>query len=131
MMALLSGEVDVALVTRSVGAAHLQSNKLRPLAAWGAQKWADYPNVPTIKQEGFDVDYQLWSGLFAPAATPPDVINVLRKAVGIAAKDEKFKSTMAQQGVAIAYMDAPEFKQYWDKDAARLIEAVQKIGISQ
>lgn len=131
LMALLSGEVDVALVTRSVGAAHLQSGKLRPLAAWGAQKWADYPNVPTIKQEGFDVDYQLWSGLFAPAATPPEIMNVLRKAVGIAAKDDKFKSTMAQQGVVIAYMDAPVFKQYWDKDAARLIEAIQKIGISQ
>jgi len=128
LMALLSGEVDVALVTRSVGAAHLKSGKLRPLAAWGSEKWSDYPQVPTIKAEGFDVDYQLWSGMFAPAGTPPEVLAALRSAVKAAVQDPQFKATLAKQGTAIAYMDSPEFQRYWDADAQRLIGAMQKIG---
>lgn len=128
LMALLSGEVDVALVTRSVGAAHLKSGKLRPLAAWGRQKWSDYPETPTIKDEGFDVDYQLWSGMFAPAQTPPAVLSVMRDAIRSAVEDPSFKSTLARQGAALAYLDAPEFQKYWDADARRLIGAVQRIG---
>ena len=128
LLALLSGEVDVALVTRSVGAAHLKSGKLRPLAAWGGEKWNDYPETPTIKAEGYDVDYQLWSGMFAPAGTPPEVLASLRSAVRVAVQDAQFKTTLARQGASIAYLDAPEFQSYWDADAQRLIAAMQKIG---
>lgn len=128
LMALLSGEVDVALVTRSVGAAHLKSGKLRPLAAWGSEKWSDYPQVPTIKAEGFDVDYQLWSGVFAPAGTQPEALAAVRTAVRAAVQDAQFKAALAKQGAVLAYMDGPEFQRYWDADAQRLITAIQKIG---
>ena len=128
LMALLSGEVDVALVTRLVGAPHLKSGKLRPLAAWGGEKWNDYPETPTIKAEGYDVDYQLWSGMFAPAGTPSEVLAALRSAVRVAVQDPQFKTTLARQGASIAYLDAPEFQSYWDADAKRLIAAMQKIG---
>lgn len=128
LMALLSGEVDVSLITRSVGAPHLRSGKLRPLAAWGNEKWADYPDVPTIHSAGFDVDYQLWSGMFAPAGTPPAVMNVLRDAVRAAVNDAAFKQSLQKQGATLAYLDAPEFRRYWDADARRLISAIQKIG---
>lgn len=131
LMALLSGDVDVSLVTRSVGSAHLKSGKLRGLAAWGSEKWSDFPEVPTIKSQGVDVDYQLWSGLFAPAGTPADVIQVLREAVRSAMDDPQFKASLARQQASPAYMDTPEFQKYWEADAARLIAAVQKIGPTQ
>lgn len=130
LLALLSGEVDVSLITRSVGAAHLRSGKLRPLAAWGSQKWIDYPEVPTIRGAGFDVDYQLWSGMFAPAGTPPDVMNAIRDAVRASVDDPQFKAALQKQGATSAYLDAPEFQKYWDAEAQRLISAVQKIGSS-
>lgn len=128
LLALLGGEVDVSLITRSVGAAHLKSGKLRPLAAWGSQKWADYPDTPTIKSEGFDVDYQLWSGMFAPANTPPEVMVTIRDAVQAAVDDSQFKAILNRQGASAAYLDAPEFRSYWEKDAKRLISAMQKLG---
>lgn len=131
LLALLSGDVDFGLVTRSVGVSHLQSGKLRPLAAWGAERWKDYPSVPTIKEAGYDVDYQLWSGLFVPAGTPLTVQKTLREAVRIAAGNEQFKKTLESQNASAAYMDAPEFDRYWKQDSERLIQAVQKIGVSQ
>jgi tripartite-type tricarboxylate transporter receptor subunit TctC len=128
LMALLSGDVDVSLVTRSVGLAHLQSGKLRGLAAWGAEKWQDFPGVPSLKEQGFDADYQLWSGLFAPAGTPGEVVNILRDAVRGAMDDPQFKANLLRQQASSAYMDTPEFQKYWAEDAKRLIDAVQKIG---
>lgn len=131
LMALLSGEVDVSLVTRSVGLPHLKSGKLRGLAAWGSDKWTDFPEVPTIKSLGIDVDYQLWSGLFAPTGTPPEVLQTLREAIRYAMDDPQLKASLARQQASPAYMDAPEFQKYWEADAARLISAVQKIGPTQ
>lgn len=131
LMALLSGDVDVSLVTRSVGLPHLKSGRLRGLAAWGSEKWTDFPDVPTLKSQGFEADYQLWSGLFAPAGTPTEVIRVLREAIRQAMEDPQFKASLARQQASSAYMDTPEFQKYWDEDAKRLIDAVQKIGPTQ
>ena len=128
LLALLAADVDVSLITRSVGAAHLKSGKLRPLAAWGAQKWADYPEVPTIQSAGFDVDYQLWSGMFAPAGTPPEVMTVIREAVRTATEEPQFQTALHTQGAKAAYLDAPQFQRFWEADARRLISAMQKIG---
>lgn len=124
----MSGQIDVALVTRSVGAAHLKSGKLRPLAAWGESRWKDYPEVPTIVEAGYKVDYNLWSGIFAPAGVPAETLKTLREAVKASVADAQFKTAMDRAGATLFYLDAPEFQRYWDADAARLIKVVQKIG---
>lgn len=128
LMALLSGQVDVGLVTRSVGAAQLKSGKLRALAAWGDTRWKDFPDVPSLKEAGYNVQYTLWSGIFVPAGVPGDVSLTLRAAVKNAAADPKFQESMARLGAPIVYLDAPEFQRYWEADSERLIKAVRKIG---
>jgi len=128
LLALMGGQVDFGLITRSVGASQLKSGKLRPLAAWGDSRWSDHPNVPSLKDLGHYVDYTLWSGLFAPAGIPPDILQVLRSAVRSAVEDNDFRDAMARLGAPMIYLDAPEFQRYWEADAERLIKAVRKIG---
>ena len=128
LLALLSGEVETGLVTRSVGLKHLQAGTLRPLAALGSARWEQFPDVPTLKELGYDVDYSLWSGLFAPSNTPAGVNDMLRRAVRGAIADPQFRSAMAKMQASIAYLDAPDFKEYWDADSARLIRVVQRLG---
>lgn len=128
MLALLSGQVDIGLVTRSVGAAQLKAGKIRPLAAWGETRWKDYPEVPTVKEAGFNVNYSFWTGVFAPVGVAPEIMKVVREAVQAAVADAQFKTSMAAIGAPIIYQDAPEFARYWENDAARVIKVVQKIG---
>lgn len=128
LLALMSGEVEVGLVTRSVGAAHLKSGKLRPLVAFGDTRWPDHPHVPSLKEAGYAVEYTLWSGLFAPAGTPAEVMQLLRGAVRVALDDPAFRESMAKLGAPIVYLDAPDFEKYWRADAMRLVKAVRKIG---
>ena len=128
LLALLSGQVDVGLLGPSVANAQIKAGKLRPLASWGSKRLAALPDLLTLKELGYNIEYTIWSGLFAPAGTPEPVMNTLRDAVRTMVADEEFKASMAKIETPIQYLDAPEFKKFWDQDARRLIEVVRKIG---
>ena len=63
-----------------------------------------------------------------PSATPEYITNKLRDAAKQAATDERVRSVINGAGSPIQYMDAPEFKVYWDKESAQMGEIVKKIG---
>ena len=128
LLALLSGQVDVGLLGPSVANAQIKAGKLRPLASWGSKRLAALPDLLTLKELGYNIEYTIWSGLFAPAGTPEPVMNTLRDAVRTMVADEEFKASMAKIETPIQYLDAPEFRKFWDQDARRLIEVVRKIG---
>ena len=85
-----------------------------------------YPSP--LKELGYDVEFYLWIGMFAPKGTPAAVITTLREASKKAAADEKFKQAMTNLGQDVAYLDQPEFKAFWDADAQRVEDAVHSIG---
>lgn len=112
----------------AVAAPHLAAGKIRALAHYGAKRLPDFPDVPTMKELGYDIEYYLWTGLFAPKGVPEPILKTLGAAVAKAAEDPEFKAAMAKAKVPVAYQDAAEFKAWWDKDAAMLAEVVKKIG---
>jgi tripartite-type tricarboxylate transporter receptor subunit TctC len=66
--------------------------------------------------------------VFVPASTPTPIVSKIRSAVKEAANSPEFKSAMEKVSTPVSYLDAPEFKKYWDRDAARLKVALEKIG---
>jgi tripartite-type tricarboxylate transporter receptor subunit TctC len=107
---------------------HVKAGKMRPLATWGATRLAAYPDVPTLKELGYDVEYYLWTGMFAPKAIPPQVLKTLRDATRQAVQDPEFKTAMDKVQMPIAYQDADEFKTWWDTDARTLAAVIKRIG---
>ena len=108
---------------------HLKAGVLQVLAGWGDKRLASLPDVPTLKELGYkDVEFYIWSGFFAPKATPAAVIKVLREATRKAVSTSEFKSAMEKMETPVTYLDADEFQKFWDKDAKRLIEGVRRIG---
>ena len=125
----LLGNNSQALVSSIAAAnAQLKAGKLRALASFGATRSSSHPDVPTMKELGYDLEYYLWVGLFAPKGTPDAVITTWREASKKAAAAEEFKKAMNNLGQDVAYMDQPEFKTFWDADAKRIESAVQSIG---
>src|SRR5262245_12089983 len=58
----------------------LKAGRVRALAVMSAQRFADLPDVPTMAEAGLpDLEVRLWSGVFAPAATPPAIVKRLEK----------------------------------------------------
>mgnify|MGYP001098358574 CR=1 FL=1 len=108
---------------------HIKAGKLRALASWGEKRLDALPDVPTFKELGYkDVEFYIWSGVFVPAGTPEPVMKVLRDAMRQVVEDPEFKSAMEKLQTPVVYMDAPEFQKFWDRDAAMLAAAVQRVG---
>jgi tripartite-type tricarboxylate transporter receptor subunit TctC len=126
--ALLGGQVEALASGPAAAIGQIKGGKMRALASWSTQRLALLPDIPTFKEQGFEAEFYIWSGVVAPAATPAPILAKLREAVREAANDASFKSTMEKVSTPIAYLDAPEFRRYWDADAARLKLALEKIG---
>jgi tripartite-type tricarboxylate transporter receptor subunit TctC len=126
--ALLGGQIDALASGPAAAIGQIKGGKMRALAVWGDKRLASMPDVPSMKELGYEATFYIWSGLFAPAATPPAVMSVLRDAVRRTVEDAEFKDAMAKVETPIAYLDAPEFKVFLDRDAARLRVAVERIG---
>jgi tripartite-type tricarboxylate transporter receptor subunit TctC len=128
MNALVGGHVDALASGPAAVIGQIKGGKLRALATWGEKRLASLPEVPTLKELGYDAEFYIWSGVFAPAGTPAPVLATLRKAVKQAVEDAEFKAIMAKIETPIHYLDAPEFQKFWDKDAAMLAAAVKRVG---
>lgn len=126
--ALLGGQIDALASGPSAAIGQIKAGKMRALAVWGDKRLASLPDVPSMKELGYDATFYIWSGLFAPAATPSPILMTLRDVVRRTAEDPEFKEAMAKVETPIAYLDAPAFKTFLDKDAARLKVAVERIG---
>jgi tripartite-type tricarboxylate transporter receptor subunit TctC len=128
MTALLGNHVQSLASGPNVVIPHIKAGKLRPLAGWGDKRVAALPEVPTFKELGYDIEFYIWAGLFAPFGTPEPAMKVLREAARAAVNDTDFKGAMAKMETPIAYLDAPDFQKFWDKDAKMLAGALQRIG---
>ncbi len=127
--ALLGGQVHALASGPAAVVGQIKGGKMRALAGWGDKRLPSMPELPTFKELGYsDVEFYIWSGVFAPAATPAPVISRLRAAVRAAAADPQFIGAMAKAETPVQYMDAPQFAQFLARDAARLKLAVEKIG---
>ena len=128
MTAVLGGHAVTWASPPAIAGPHLQAGKVKAFATWGASRLAQFPDIPTFKEQGYDVEYYLWAGLFAQRNVPAGVFKTLRDAVRQAVQDPDVKKGFEKVRTPIAYQDADEFKAWWDKDAERLAKVVQGMG---
>ena len=128
LTALLGGHVDTLASGPAVVIPQIKAGKLRPLAGWGAKRVAALPDLPTFKELGYDIEFYIWAGLFAPRGTPDPVMKRIRESVKQAVNAAEFKAAMEKLETPIAYLDAPEFQKFWDKDAKMLADAIKRVG---
>jgi tripartite-type tricarboxylate transporter receptor subunit TctC len=128
VVALLSGQVDAVASGPATVLQQVKAGKLRVLAHWGNAKLETLPDVPSLKQSGYNAEYAQWSGVFVPANTPEPVVQRLRAAVRAAANDPKVKDVIMNAGSPVLYQDTPEFEKYVQGDVQRMHDVVKKIG---
>jgi tripartite-type tricarboxylate transporter receptor subunit TctC len=126
--AMLGNNAHASTQTVLATIQHIKSGKLRPLANFGAQRSKALPDVPTLKELGYDLVYYLWVGLFVPKGTPASVVSTLADAVDKAAVTPQFSGAIAKIGLEPSYLNAADFTKFWDEDGRRSDEAVRSIG---
>ena len=128
VVALLGGQIDAVSSGPATVLQHVKAGKLRVLAHWGNGKLAAMPDVPSLKEAGFEAEYAQWSGLFIPAATPEPVAQRLRAAARAAGQDAKVREIILNAGSPVQFQDSADFEKYVQADARRMVDVVKKIG---
>jgi tripartite-type tricarboxylate transporter receptor subunit TctC len=129
--AVLGGEVQITFPAVTVGAPHVKAGKLRALGFTGAARVASLPDVPTIAEAGvpgyrFDSGWHAW---FAPAKTPPAVVNKLYTAIRDALKEPKLREYFIAGGYE-PRGDAPEeFRKIFNADIKLYADIVRAAKI--
>ena len=127
---VLGGNVSMGFMTAAGALPSINAGKLRPIAVAGLQRLPQLPNVPTMSEAGIpDFEVSSWNGLFAPAGTPPDVLQKLAAAALKVITEPEMQKTF-ESHASVGVGGTPEqFKQYvnaeivkWGKvaDAAKI-----------
>lgn len=121
---LIGGRLDVASIV--LGSAAGQN--IRVIGIFAETRHPAFPDVPTVKEQGYDVSPESFGGLLAPAATPAPVLAKLANACAHAAKDEAY-ATAAKRAAQPTdyYADATTFKERLARDIARKAVVLARI----
>ena len=128
VVALLGSNVEFISSGPSTVVQHVKAGKVRVLATWGDARLSALPDVPTLKELGYDAQFSQWTGLFVPAGTPEAIITKLRDAARAAVQDEAMRAVFVKVETPLQYLDQPEFAVFWDADSRKLAEVVKRIG---
>ena len=128
LTALLGNNSAILVSSVSACLAQIKAGKARPLALFGGQRSKAIPDVPTLKESGYDLEYYLWVGLFAPKGTAENVVTYLRQVLSKAAHTPQFENALANLGQNLDYMDMPEFAAFWAADTQKIEAAIRAIG---
>jgi tripartite-type tricarboxylate transporter receptor subunit TctC len=128
MTAVLGGHAIAWASPPALALPHLQAGKVKALVTWGGTRLAQFPEIPTFREQGYDIEYYLWAGLFTQRNVPAPILKQLGDAVRRAVDDPGVKTAFEKVRTPIAYQDSAEFKAWWDKDAERLAKVVQRMG---
>lgn len=117
LLGLLGGHVQIAMISPTQSLPHYKAGKLRPLAIEGPNRYAELPNVPSMKELGYDTGLEgLWKGVMAPKGTPRPVIEKLASFFKKITENKQVVESLGKLGDEFNYMGPDEFAKYWRED---------------
>src|SRR5262245_28998718 len=127
---LLGGQIQIGMTSKAVLLPLIQEGRLRALAVTSDVRWPELPDVPTLRETGFDrIPGYLWLGLLAPARTPPAVIDKLNAAVNDGLSAPEMRASIAKLALETKAMTPREFASKLDEEARDWEAAVNESGV--
>ncbi|HLT99415.1 MAG TPA: tripartite tricarboxylate transporter substrate binding protein [Burkholderiaceae bacterium] len=128
--ALLGGHVDLASTAIAPVRAHIDAGTLKPLAVFGVERLKAYPDVPTLKELGYDIGSPTYYGISAPAGTPKEVVDKIYKAAEqvVAKYEDDIAKNLATFGAQIKLLNPEDYKAYLKQQRELFSKAVEKLN---
>ena len=127
---VLSGQVQIFITTPPSVMGHVQAGKLKAFAVTGNTRHPQLPNLPTTAEAGLpDFKLEAWVGLFAPAGTPPAIINKLSADVKKAFEMPEVKSRADAAGIELRYLNPEGLGKLVANDTAYWAKIIKTVGI--
>ena len=131
MTDLLGGHVQMFFVSASAVMPQVKAGKLKALAVSTPARAAGYPQVPTVAESGLPgFSFSLWGGLFAPAATPDAIVNLLNQEVNAILAEPAIHARLEADGSLVHKNTPAEFAKFVSIEALKYEQLVRQTGIS-
>lgn len=126
---LAAGRADFMFSSYPTFRGLIDGGKLRLIANTANRRDPNYPNVPTVAEEGYpQLKLEIWFGLAAPAKTPPATVEALNALFVGAAKTPELKDALAKQGIFVKTDSPAQFKKQIADDIAKYRPIIEKAG---
>jgi len=129
VLAVVSGQVSTTIADSGPVSPQVKAGTVRALAVTAPRRMADFPDVPTMKEAGADVDAIIWTGMFAPKATPPEIVKKLEAEFMKIAKLPDVASRLKAIGVEAVGTSTDEFSKILQSDITRWGDVVKSANI--
>jgi tripartite-type tricarboxylate transporter receptor subunit TctC len=130
ILSVMEGQTAFAIADGPPTVPQVKAGKVKALAVTGSTRSAELPDTPSMAEEGFpDVDIHLWSGIFAPAATPPDVVAKLEKALNEAIRDPGVSAKLKTMAADPGGGSPDEFRRLVDTDITKFTAIVKAANL--
>lgn len=110
--ALMGGHITAVTVSPTEVKSGIESGQLRILAVMSDERSPLFPEIPTLKELGYDVSVAAWGGLALPKGIDPQVYKTLAEAFKKAYDSETFQKFLTDRGMTPAYLDGENFKAF-------------------
>ena len=102
--ALLGGHISLGVFNMSEAVSFIEEGRVRPLGQMAEERWPVTPDVPTFKEQGYDIVQGSIRGIGAPAGVPDEVLQKVASAIEQAIKDPEFQQIAADQSLPLRFM---------------------------
>ena len=131
LVALISGETQLAFLVPPVVRPQLEAGKLRALAVTSRKRSALFPNVPSLHELGYaNFEALQWHGLFAPAKTPAAIVDMLGEAAKAALASPSVQARFSAEGAEAVGSSPSEFAAFFKAELAKWSEVAKRAGMS-
>jgi tripartite-type tricarboxylate transporter receptor subunit TctC len=128
--ALLAGDVEMTFASSASVMQFVKAGRVRALATTGAARSPLLPDVPTIDEAGVaNAQADIWYGVLAPAATPPDLVEALAKAILSVTRSTEFSQRLLDLGVEPSANTPAAFRALLQEEVARWAEVAKAAHI--
>lgn len=126
----IAGRIELQFGTMAPVLPHVRAGKLRPLAVTSSTRASALPDVPTVQESGVrNFEVTLWLALFAPAKTPPAIINRLNREFTAAIATPQVSNALIIQGLQPKTMTSAEFSKFLSAEISRWREVARKANL--
>jgi tripartite-type tricarboxylate transporter receptor subunit TctC len=130
VIALISGEVDAIIASSPAVMTQVKAGKARAIAVSSAKPTPIVPGLPAIAESGVPgFTYENWWGLFAPAGTPANIVNMINAGVNKVLAGSEMKQLLEREGAEGAPMSVTQLADLLPKEIARYRKAAQEAGL--
>jgi tripartite-type tricarboxylate transporter receptor subunit TctC len=129
--ALVGGHIKAVAVSVAEVRGQEEAGNLKIIGVLSSEREKIFPNVPTFKEQGIDVEFYTWRGLALPKGVPADIRTKIGEAYRKAIESAEFKEFAAKASLNLVYMDSADFTKFLDQNYKDVEAVMTSLGLTK